>query len=107
MSESTDDLHPARVTVDDDGLLRFAGHWVAVSETQLPVVRLLVERLGSVVRNDEILAAYESGGGTATEAALRPLIFRLRRRVEQIGLEVHVIRRRGVLLQPATHNDTR
>jgi DNA-binding response OmpR family regulator len=87
--------------IDDGGLLRFDDRWVALTEAQLPVVELLVARLGSVVRNDELLAAYEAGGGTGTPAALRPLIHRLRQRVGAVGLVLHVVRRRGVLLEPA------
>jgi DNA-binding winged helix-turn-helix (wHTH) protein len=88
------------VFVDDDGLLRAGGRWVALTDAQLPVVRLLVSRLGSLVRNDELLAAYEAGGGTATNGALRPLVYRLRQRLAPVGLELHVVRNRGVLLEP-------
>jgi DNA-binding winged helix-turn-helix (wHTH) protein len=94
------------VFFDDDGLLRAGGRWVALTDAQLPVVQLLVARLGSLVRNDEILAAYRMGGGTATSGALRPLVYRLRQRLAPIGLELHVVRNRGVLLEPSQSEGT-
>jgi hypothetical protein len=95
--------HPTDHTtavLDDDGLLRFAGQWVAVPDLQLPVVGLLVDRQGAVVRNEELLDAYRRGGGVATASSLRPLIHRIRIRVRRIGLTLHVVRGRGVLLEP-------
>jgi DNA-binding winged helix-turn-helix (wHTH) protein len=84
--------------MDRDGLLRFDGRWVAVSETQLPVVELLVERFGELVSNDDVLAAYGAGGGATTRTALRPLVHRLRQRLRPLGLTLHVVRRRGLVL---------
>jgi DNA-binding winged helix-turn-helix (wHTH) protein len=84
--------------VDDDGLLRFGGQWVAFTETQIPVVELLVARFGTLVRNEDLLAAYAAGGGSTSAATLHPLIYRLRRRLASVGLTLHVVRRRGVLL---------
>lgn len=86
--------------LDGDGLLRYRGRWVAVSDTQLPVVELLVRRFGALVSNDDLLAAYASAGGAETTTALRPLVYRLKRRVGVVGLTLHVVRRRGVLLEP-------
>jgi DNA-binding winged helix-turn-helix (wHTH) protein len=84
--------------MDPDGLLRFDGRWVAVSEVQQPVVELLVERFGELVSNDDVLAAYGAGGGTTTPTALRPLVHRLRQRLAPMGLTLHVVRRRGIVL---------
>jgi DNA-binding winged helix-turn-helix (wHTH) protein len=97
--EPADSLDPP--VIDADGLLRFDGRWVAVSETQLPVVELLVARFGELVSNDAVLAAYGTGGGTTTRTALRPLVHRLRQRLDPIGLTLHVVRRRGVVLDAA------
>jgi hypothetical protein len=85
--------------VDKDGLLRFDGKWVAITDTQLPVIELLVRRYGTLVSNDEVLAAYGSAGGAATTGALRPLVYRLRRRLATVGLTLHVVRSRGVMLE--------
>ena len=85
--------------VDKDGLLRFDGKWVAITNTQLPVIELLVRRYGTLVSNDDVLGAYGSAGGAATASALRPLVYRLRRRVATVGLTLHVVRSRGVLLE--------
>ena len=98
------DREPAAI-LDDDGLLRFGGRWVAVPDGQLPVVELLVTRQGHLVRNEELLDAHKQGGGVATDASLRPLIHRLRTRVSRIGLVLHVVRGRGVVLEPSRDED--
>jgi DNA-binding winged helix-turn-helix (wHTH) protein len=92
---------PTTAVLDADGLLRFAGRWVAVPDLQLPIVELLVHRQGNVVRNEELLDAYRRAGGAATISSLRTLLHRLRTRLRGIGLTLHVIRGRGVLLEPA------
>lgn len=94
------DRHRERLAVlDDDGLLRFAGRWVAVPDRQLPLVELLVDRQGTVVKNEALLAAYRRAGGS-TNRSLGQLIYRLRIRVRRIGLTLRVVRGRGVMLEP-------
>jgi hypothetical protein len=91
-------------TLDQDGLLHFDGRWVAVSDTQLPVVDLLVRNVDTLVRNDDLRAAYQSAGGSASSSSFRTLIGRIAHRITRVGLQLHVIRRRGVMLAttPAT-----
>lgn len=86
--------------LDESGLLRVAGRWVAIPDTQLPVVDLLLRRLGSVVRTEELLEAHRDGGGSGTAASMRPLVHRLRRRFDAVGLTLHVVRGRGVMVEP-------
>ena len=90
--------------LDDDGLLWFQGRWIAIPETQLPVVDLLVDNYRRLVRNDDLQRAYQRGGGSGTIASLRSLVSRIGQRLRPIGLDLQVIRRRGVLLtdQPST-----
>ncbi len=88
--------------LDEDGLLRFDGRWVAITDIQIPVVDLIVRNHGHLVRNAEIQAAYGSAGGSATSGAVRTLVQRLRSRVAAVGLRLHVVRSRGVILEPAT-----
>ncbi len=88
--------------VDDGGLLRFAGRWIAVTDQQAPMVELLARRLGSLVRNEELLAAHCAGGGANNRGALRARICRLRRQLATVGLTLHVVRGRGVLVEPVS-----
>lgn len=91
----------ARPHVDQDGLLRFDGRWVVVSDAQLPLVQLLVERFGELVRNDELLAAYVAAGGTDNRSSIRTAMMRVRRRAAEVGLQLSAVRRRGFVLEEA------
>jgi hypothetical protein len=84
--------------LDDDGLLWFRGRWVAVPDAQIPVIGLLVEHYKRLVHNDDLSRAYHHGGGSNTPASVRALIVRVGQRLATIGLKLHVVRRRGVLL---------
>jgi hypothetical protein len=88
-------------TLDADGLLRHRGQWVPIPDTQLLVVELLVRNLGRLVGTDEIRAAYERAGGSGTATSLRSLVHRLGQRVAQVGLRLHVVRSRGLVLDVA------
>lgn len=88
--------------IDADGPLRFGGQCVALSASQIPGAALLVRRLGSLVRNDDLLAAYAAGGGSTTGSPLHPVVCRRRRRLAAAGLTLHVVRRRGVVLDVTT-----
>jgi hypothetical protein len=110
-SANPDDIHAAidalqrkvqerrpEPVLDDDGLLWFDGHWTTVPDTQLPVVDLLVRNVNTVVRNDDLLTAYQSIGGSDHASAFRTLINRIRRRMTRVGLHLHVVRRHGAML---------
>lgn len=92
---------PRRPFLDADGLLRHRGRWVAVPDSQLVVVQLLLDRLGALVRTEELAAAYAAGGGNPNRRAVSMLVVRLRTRLGQLGLQLHVVRRRGVVLDVA------
>jgi hypothetical protein len=91
----TEDDEPV---LDDDGLLWFRGNWVAVPDGQLPVIELLVRNYRRLVRNDDLLHAYQRAGGSGTTASLRALVGRVGQRLAGVGLDLQVVRRRGVLL---------
>ena len=92
---------PTIPTLDPDGLLRHRGRWVAISDSQLPVVALLVSRLGRLVRESEILAAYVQAGGSGSQASFRSLVHRVRGRLGELGLELRSVRGRGFVLDIA------
>lgn len=92
-----DDLLPR---LDEDGLLRVGTQWVAIPDAQIPVVTLLVNRYGRVVRKDALIAAYVGAGNSGHDASIRSLVARLARRVARLGLQLHTVRGRGVMLAP-------
>jgi DNA-binding response OmpR family regulator len=95
------DIAPAAPVLDSDGLLRHAGRWVSISDAQIPLVELLVRNIGRLVSNADIRAAYTAAGGSGTATSLRSVIHRLGRRVADVGLRLHVVRGRGVILDAA------
>lgn len=89
---------PPVVALDDDGLLRVGETWLALSEGQVPVVRLLLDHLDRVVPFEDIGAAYAAVGGSDHPASVRTLLTRLAGRLRMAGLELTTVRRRGVVL---------
>jgi two-component system, OmpR family, response regulator len=90
--------HPARPLLDGAGRLIFGGHWVAVSRTEERLAGPLVERFGTVVPYDDIIAAGWPQGGADREL-LRPRISGLRRRARLVGLDLLSVRDIGHVLQ--------
>jgi two-component system OmpR family response regulator len=72
--------------------------WVALTASQAPVLRLLLDNLDRVVRFEAVVASYEEAGGSGHPASVRTLISRLGARARSVGLELVSVRRRGVLL---------
>jgi hypothetical protein len=87
--------------LDKDGLLRHRGLWVSIPDTQLLVVELLVHNFGHLVVTDEVRDAYVRAGGSGTSTSLRSLVHRLGLRVAKVGLRLHVVRSRGLVLDVA------
>jgi DNA-binding winged helix-turn-helix (wHTH) protein len=84
--------------LDDDGLLRFGGRWVALTPVQSRVVTLLLDRFGETVTTYDELRTAAWGATTRSPQALATLVKRLRRRIEPIGLDVLTVRLRGYVL---------
>lgn len=95
------DVTPAAPVLDDDGLLRHGGRWVSISDPQIPLVDLLVRNVGRLVSSAEIRATYVAAGGSGSPTSLRSVVHRLGRRVAEVGLCLHVVRGRGVILDVA------
>ena len=93
---TADDLLPR---LDEDGLLRVGTHWVAIPDAQIPVVTLLVNRHGRLVRKEGLIA-YVGAGNSGHDASIRSLVARVARRVARLGLQLHTVRGRGVMLAP-------
>lgn len=92
--------------LDDDGLLRYGSLWVSVPDSQLGIVRLLLDRPNRVVRTDVIAASYVAAGGSGNPGALKGLVYRLVDRFAEVGLDLRTIRGRGLVLEvPAPAGD--
>ena len=87
-----------RPRLDEDGLLRVGDRWVAIPDAQLAVVALLVDGFGRVIRREQIAAAYIEAGRSGHDTSIRSLISRVSERVSRVGLRLHTVRGRGVML---------
>jgi hypothetical protein len=100
---STDPVGAAPL-LDDDGLLWVGATWVALTPSQVPVARLLLDHLDKVVRFDAVAAACRSAGASGHPASVRTLITRLTARMRTVGLELVSVRQRGLLLTTGTRS---
>ena len=89
--------------VDNDGVVRFNGEWVAVPPLEARMVQPLVERFGAVVSRDAVSRAAWPDGAPGRNA-LDVHILRLRRRLETVGLAIRTIRSRGFLLEATSES---
>jgi hypothetical protein len=80
--------------IDEDSLLRFEDRWVALTDLQVPVVTCLLDHLDYMVSIGELAEAYAVCGGSTDFDAMRSLMFRVGRRLNEVGLEVVFARRR-------------
>jgi hypothetical protein len=88
-----------REPVLDRDILRVGTRWVAIPSTRVPVVALLLARCGEVVRPGELAAAVAAGGGSSDAAAVRAVLHRLSKSFASVGLRLHSVRGRGLLLE--------
>lgn len=95
---AVEELHPL-VLDDEDGMLRRGDRWVAVSDAQLPILQLLLSRFDRIVSFEEVVEVYVAVGGSSHPASVRTVLSRLESRIRPLGVEIHSIRRRGVVLR--------
>ena len=84
--------------LDEFDVLWHGDRWVPLAPIEAGIVARLLARCGSVVsRRDLVAAAWIDGmpGARAVDARLR----QLRDRVEPLGLQIHNVRRRGLMLE--------
>ena len=89
----------------DDGILRVGGRWIAIPEGQAPIVRLLIENRDSVVSDDIVRATYDAGHDDAAQRTVKSMMWRLRRRLSRVGIDVHKVRGRGYLAEISQHDE--
>jgi DNA-binding response OmpR family regulator len=86
--------HSPHPQVKGDGRLAFRGRWVAVSQTEEGIARLLAEHFGDVVDGEAL-----AGGLGLSDNAVRVQMMRLRKRIRPLGLVVRTVRGRGYVLE--------
>jgi hypothetical protein len=89
----------APVVLDDDGLLHRGARWVALSPSELALMRPLVARQGAVVSHQALVDAIGAEGRLDANRDVRSFVRSLRLRLAPLGLELHNVRGAGFLLQ--------
>jgi hypothetical protein len=82
--------------VDGDSILSFGDQWLPLGPRDARLVRLLCEQYGNLVHRDELRATV---GASLTDAALSVRLFRLRRQLAPLGLNIATVRGRGYVLE--------
>lgn len=84
-----------RPWLDRHGVVGFRERWWTVPDGQAAVVGLLVERFGTVVRDDEIVGLYAHGRTSAHAEAVKTSIRRIKNGVAPLGLGLSRVRGAG------------
>jgi DNA-binding response OmpR family regulator len=90
----------ASPALDDFGVLRVNGSWVALPPLEARLAEALLERLGAVTSRDLLIRAGWPGGAPGRNA-LDVHVLRLRRRLTPVGLAIRTVRSRGYLMEAA------
>jgi DNA-binding response OmpR family regulator len=86
--------------LDDFGVLRVNGSWVALPPLEARLAEALLERLGAVTSRELLVRAGWPGGAPGRNA-LDVHVLRLRRRLGTVGLAIRTVRSRGYLMEAA------
>lgn len=95
-----DSAAPAGPELDDFGVLRVNGSWVALPPLEARLAEALLERFGAVTSRDLLIRAGWPSGAPGRNA-LDVHVLRLRRRLTPVGLVIRTVRSRGYLMEPA------
>lgn len=85
-------------SLDDDGVLRVDGQWVALPPVEARLTSALLDRWGAVVSRDALSRAGWPDGAPGRNA-LDVHVLRLRRRLDPLGLVIRTVRSRGYVLE--------
>jgi two-component system, OmpR family, response regulator len=91
---------PTGPELDDFGVLRLNGAWVALPPLEARLAEALLERLGAVTSRELLIRAGWPTGAPGRNA-LDVHVLRLRRRLTPVGLAIRTVRSRGYLMEPA------
>jgi DNA-binding response OmpR family regulator len=89
--------------LDDEGLVWLFQRWVALTETQLAMTKLLNRSAGSVVLRADLAAAYASAGGSTDRRAFDTAVRRLRAKLAELGVHLHALKGQRYLLEVPPH----
>jgi DNA-binding winged helix-turn-helix (wHTH) protein len=92
--------------IDEDGVLRFRGRWVALPPLEARLTASLLQRFGAVVGRETLIKSVWPGGSPGRNA-LDVHVLRLRRRIAPLELAVRTVRSRGYLLEAAPDGEAR
>ncbi len=92
------DSHGTEPVLDDFGVLRVNGSWVALPPLEARLAEALLERLGAVTSRDLLIRAGWPTGAPGRNA-LDVHVLRLRRRLHPVGLAIRTVRSRGYLME--------
>ncbi|HUR23529.1 MAG TPA: winged helix-turn-helix domain-containing protein [Acidimicrobiales bacterium] len=87
--------------IDDFGLLRYQGSWIALSTRSETIMRALIAAPGRAVTRHELATATWPDGGRSPHA-LDVHIHQLRPRLAGVGLAIRTLRGRGFVLEALT-----
>ena len=88
-------------TLDESGLLRWAGRTVVPSATETRMMRRLLAQPAAVAPKSDLAGAAWPDGRLRNHRALDTLIAKLRGRVAQLGLTIRAVPKRGYQLLAA------
>jgi DNA-binding response OmpR family regulator len=91
---------PTGPVLDDFGVLRINGAWVALPPLEARLAEALLDRMGAVTSRDLLVRAGWPAGAPGRNA-LDVHVLRLRRRLQPIGLAIRTVRSRGYLMEAA------
>ncbi len=97
---SSGDGHSSEPVLDDFGVLRVGGAWVALPPLEARLAEALLERLGAVTSRELLIRAGWPTGAPGRNA-LDVHVLRLRRRLTPVGLAIRTVRSRGYLMEAA------
>jgi two-component system OmpR family response regulator len=92
---------PPKPKLDEDGVLTWAGGWVALSPIEARLAAVLIEKFSSMVSNHSLVLATQTSDDVRRNS-LDVQLHRLRRRLVPIGLVIRTVRKRGYVLEAGT-----
>jgi hypothetical protein len=84
--------------LDADDVLWRGTDWRALAPVEARLMRPLIARIGAVVSRRELIRAAWPGGAPAARA-LDGRLAQLRERIAPLGLDLHSVRQRGLMLE--------
>lgn len=97
--ERRHEAQPPRPVLEADGTLRVGDRAVRVTERERAILAPLLAQVGQPIRRCVVDEAYVQAGGTDDPAAVRTAFTRLRKRLVEVGMVLHVLRGRAVMLE--------